>query len=37
VPQSGIGNMCTIPGDQIIHAMDCGHSDIQETLSRIIR
>ena len=29
VPQGGIGNMCTIPGDQVIHAMDRGHSDMQ--------
>ena len=29
VTQGGIGNMRTIPGDQVIHAMHCGHSDMQ--------
>jgi hypothetical protein len=29
VPQGGIGNMRTIPGHQVIHAMDGGHSDMQ--------
>ena len=29
VTQGGIGDMRAIPCDQIIHAMDCGHSDMQ--------
>jgi len=29
VPQGGIGNMRTIAGNQVMHAMDGGHSDMQ--------
>src|SRR5262249_21406127 len=31
----GIGNMRTIPGHQVIHAMDGGHSDMQGVYLRI--
>jgi hypothetical protein len=37
VPQGGIGNMRTIPGHQVIHTMNGGHSDMQGVYLRIGR